>query len=710
MSKNIAKDLSCQQYEDLLPGLKANVEPVEGPVMVVKTKEDLAKTMVKYKDLKNRFDNAAMAKRSGAQANAYDTANEARVALEKQEAARTAMALADYEKSVIKKANEKYLALPREDLPAPAKDRQITEDLIKLVLESMLKYGIDTVRFRSEMKKIGLKPEIDYLVSQIKADEELIDEIQKERARRDEEALRDMLGDTYPPLDNVVELKEDKDRSLSDELLLSMESADYVANPDILLMPEIKNGKIVNYTINGYDVDFNGDYITVNQKRIKLTPGLINLLTKPDSDDYTMEDYRTFGDLLEVAKYDVPRDETPNLTGEQATLVLKDAQEDIGKLAKKSLRGRLLVSNGDRWNLGGKTSLITPNGLLADRFQLTPPMVDLFTKPDAIDGASYRDLITYGRALNAHNYKVSPRELGEANGEENKRLRMLADALIEGALDTKLPQMDRTLSAQALIGVFPGTIAKSLAGDRYDKILEISNKVAKKKDGKGMLMQPKMVNRGPRTKFERLHLGGGDARGRGAKVIMNAVPEGKVAGNKRNPYKIYKCQDGQLRFGGLVIDPVALGEHRLKATNEFSGRGVINSKIPDKTFFELMSKRYNPRTMYTKKSIDLFRNLVEKSGLPPIERSAKTDLIRPELKPMDPPKQGGRILLVDQIEDVIKRLEVLTGLIEAGNRSKHLVNELTVVSDFLLENKVLKKKGHKAIFDNYIKPYLGSFK
>jgi hypothetical protein len=48
------------------------------------------------------------------------------------------------------------------------------------------------------------------------------------------------------------------------------------------------------------------------------------------------------------------------------------------------------------------------------------------------------------------------------------------------------------------------------------------------------------------------------------------------------------------------------------------------------------------------------------------------------------------------------RLQVLTGSVEAGNRSKTISREIMTLSDELLNAKKISKAQHKQIYDRYV--------
>ena len=165
---------------------------------------------------------------------------------------------------------------------------------------------------------------------------------------------------------------------------------------------------------------------------------------------------------------------------------------------------------------------------------------------------------------------------------------------------------------------------------------------------------------------------------------------------KWNPYKM-KIVKGQGLLGNIQIDLPNLQKGRVVAR---LGGSVLMDKKVDKTFIDLLTKRYNPKGIYTPKAIKTFKELVTKSGLPIEGYSKKLQILFPEVMP---PKEGGEIRFVSSLDELVERMNVLLGALHAGHNGSAVKNEIKQILDILLNNSVITKKFLKNIYSTYLK-------
>ena len=154
---------------------------------------------------------------------------------------------------------------------------------------------------------------------------------------------------------------------------------------------------------------------------------------------------------------------------------------------------------------------------------------------------------------------------------------------------------------------------------------------------------------------------------------------------KRNAYKI--GAGGQ--YGDLMFNvPRLLNEMVIEAAK---GGSIIYEQPADKSLIDLLTKKYNPRKAYSLKAIQIFQDLCRLANMPKHRSSGKSKLLR----------RGGQIYYTSP-EDLMNRLELLTGTRIAGNTNLEIRNEISEILDHLLKNKEISKKS----YDTYIQKIL----
>ena len=152
---------------------------------------------------------------------------------------------------------------------------------------------------------------------------------------------------------------------------------------------------------------------------------------------------------------------------------------------------------------------------------------------------------------------------------------------------------------------------------------------------------------------------------------------------KRNAYKI---QDGQ--YGGLVIDlPRLYNEMKL---NVYRGGKLLYSADADRSFIDLITKRFNPKTKYSMNAVKIFNDLNLLSNLPKHRSSGKSRMI------------GSSVTYYNNANDLADRMKVLIGSVVAGNNSPVIKNDLSQINDELLRINAIDGALHEKFYQKFL--------
>lgn len=127
-----------------------------------------------------------------------------------------------------------------------------------------------------------------------------------------------------------------------------------------------------------------------------------------------------------------------------------------------------------------------------------------------------------------------------------------------------------------------------------------------------------------------------------------------------------------MNFGELVIElDRLLNESRIVAKK--GNKVVMKQRVPLDIIDLVMRRKTVIPELLDKRTKEVYRKLHRLSG-----------------KGMD--KLDKQIILIDNPEDAFERLELLLGSQRAGNDSKKLRNDIVLLKDYLLKNKVITKQ------------------
>ena len=170
-----------------------------------------------------------------------------------------------------------------------------------------------------------------------------------------------------------------------------------------------------------------------------------------------------------------------------------------------------------------------------------------------------------------------------------------------------------------------------------------------------------------------------------AKRHTKTTQKGK--GLKQPKRHAYKIQDGQ--YGGLVIDlPKLFNEMKL---NVFRGGKLLYEADADKSLINLLTKRFNPKTKYSMNAVRIFNDLNTLANLPKHRSSGKSRMV------------GSSVTYYNDPQNLVERMNILIGSIQAGNNSAVVKNDLSQINDELLRINAIDRSLHERFYQKYLK-------
>ena len=153
---------------------------------------------------------------------------------------------------------------------------------------------------------------------------------------------------------------------------------------------------------------------------------------------------------------------------------------------------------------------------------------------------------------------------------------------------------------------------------------------------------------------------------------------------KRNAYKI---QDGG--YGGLAIDlPKLFDQMKL---NVFRGGKLVYGANADQSLINLLTKRYNPKTKYSLNAVKIFNDLNTLSNMPKHQSSGKSRMV------------GSSVTYYNDPQNLMERMNILIGSIQAGNNSPVIKNDLSQINDELLRINAIDQSLRERFYQKYLK-------
>ena len=152
---------------------------------------------------------------------------------------------------------------------------------------------------------------------------------------------------------------------------------------------------------------------------------------------------------------------------------------------------------------------------------------------------------------------------------------------------------------------------------------------------------------------------------------------------KRNAYKIQNSH-----FGGLLVDYPKLMNNML--LDIYKNDKLVYQDKADRSLIDLLTKRYNPKTKYSIDAVQIFNDLNLLTNMAKHKSSKKSNMIGSSLVDGSDPNK------------LAKRLEIIVGSLNAGNNSRILKNDLTLINNELYRIGAITKEMHDAMVKKFI--------
>ena len=169
---------------------------------------------------------------------------------------------------------------------------------------------------------------------------------------------------------------------------------------------------------------------------------------------------------------------------------------------------------------------------------------------------------------------------------------------------------------------------------------------------------------------------------------------------KRNAYKIQNSSNSSpsvWHYGGLLVDYPKLMNNML--LDVYKDNKLVYQDKADRSLIDLLTKRNNPKTKYSIDAVRIFNDLNLLTNMAKHKSSKKSNMIGSSLWLL-PPAHGGSNL-VDR-NKLAKRLEIIVGSLNAGNNSRILKNDLTLINNELYRIGAITKEMHDALIKKFL--------
>ena len=228
-------------------------------------------------------------------------------------------------------------------------------------------------------------------------------------------------------------------------------------------------------------------------------------------------------------------------------------------------------------------------------------------------------------------------------------------------------------------------------GRKKTKITKkLQSKALAKEDPKYMELEREKITLDKYKEFIESLLTNVDILSKGSGAPLRAERGGihkrKYKQPKRNAYKIQNSH-----FGGLLVDYPKLMNNMLLEV--YKNNQLVYQDKADKSLIDLLTKRYNPKTKYSIDAVRIFNDLNLLANMAKHKSSKKSNMI-------------GSSLFVDGSDPnkLAKRLEIIVGSLNAGNNSRILKNDLTLINNELYRIGAITKEMHHALVKKFINP------
>ena len=169
---------------------------------------------------------------------------------------------------------------------------------------------------------------------------------------------------------------------------------------------------------------------------------------------------------------------------------------------------------------------------------------------------------------------------------------------------------------------------------------------------------------------------------------------------KRNAYKIQNSPFSEgshfnssgspsvWHYGGLLVDYPKLMNNML--LDVYKDNKLVYQDKAYRSLIDLLTKRYNPKTKYSINAVRIFNDLNLLTNMAKHKSSKKSNMIGSSFVDRSDPNK------------LVKRLEIIVGSLNAGNNSRILKNDLTLINNELYRIGAITKEMHDAMVKKFI--------
>ena len=122
----------------------------------------------------------------------------------------------------------------------------------------------------------------------------------------------------------------------------------------------------------------------------------------------------------------------------------------------------------------------------------------------------------------------------------------------------------------------------------------------------------------------------------------------------------------------------------------YKNNQLVYQDKADRSLIDLLTKRYNPKTKYSINAVRIFNDLNLLTNMAKHKSSKKSNMIGSSLVDGSDPNK------------LAKRLEIIVGSLNAGNNSRILKNDLTLINNELYRIGAITKEMHDAMVKKFI--------
>jgi len=127
------------------------------------------------------------------------------------------------------------------------------------------------------------------------------------------------------------------------------------------------------------------------------------------------------------------------------------------------------------------------------------------------------------------------------------------------------------------------------------------------------------------------------------------------------------------------------------------GKVMLKRKGVPIDLIRLLTRRYNPSLKYTDSAKELYKKIISLSKIPLGQSySQKESLVGSGVK-LQQPSTIQKAIANAEPDRIMDKMLTDLGTFRNGNRSKMLINDLSLESDFLLERGLIGKEEHELV-------------